>query len=649
VANAGERPPAESPQPGTLSRALTQARQALGVLGGTPRALRLVWQAHPGYSVALVVVNVVRGLLPLAQLWLTRLVVDAVVLGLRQRSVATVTPLALHLAPSLALLILLWSLIALASQALQPLSTYIQTELGELLTEAITVRLLRKANSLLDISLFESPRFHDLVLRAWNEAGFRPLNMLQAFSFLLQSTISFVSTFALLLAFQPLLAVGLVVLLLPNLILQFRQGQQGFQLANWQTRGVRRMRYFSTLATDTSAAKELRLFGLGDFFLQGYQERFRTFYRERHHLRLGQLGWSVLPAFLSTLGAAAAYGYTVLATLAGRLSLGSLTLYVGAVGQVQSSLGGLIWQVASLYESNLFVSHLFEFLDLPPTLVPLPPGQAQAAPRPLRQGIEFRQVAFHYPGSERPVLRDISFTIRPGETVALVGENGAGKTTLVKLLTRLYDPTAGEILLDGVDLRAYDLADWREQIAVIFQDFVHYHLTARENIGLGRVERLGDQAAVEQAAERGGAAPVIARLAAGLETTLGGWSTGQDEGAELSGGEWQKVALARAFMRSGDGTLRGDSLPLSAQLLVLDEPTAALDVQAEEEVYRRFHELTRDRATLLISHRFATVKLADTILMLDDGHIIERGSHVQLLAQNGTYARLYRLQADRYQ
>ncbi|HEY9713424.1 MAG TPA: ABC transporter ATP-binding protein, partial [Chroococcales cyanobacterium] len=303
------------------------------------------------------------------------------------------------------------------------------------------------------------------------------------------------------------------------------------------------------------------------------------------------------------------------------------------------------WSMSMLYEGNLFVTNLFEFLELPHTMKILPNDQTTAVPAKLKEGIRFESVVFSYPDKTERVLDGVSFTLLPGQSVALVGENGAGKTTIVKLLSRLHDPTEGRIVVDGIDLKQYDLQAWREKISVIFQDFCRYHMTARENIGIGKVGAIEDLALVKEAAQRSNAEAVIDKLADGYETTLGHYYSTRDKGAELSGGEWQKLGLARAFMRSNNH----GSANMDAQLLILDEPTAALDAKAEHDVYMRFHELTRGKTTFLISHRFSTVKMADLILVLENGKIIEQGNHTQLMDKEGEYARLFKLQADRYQ
>ncbi|HEV2121362.1 MAG TPA: ABC transporter ATP-binding protein, partial [Chloroflexota bacterium] len=502
-----------------------------------------------------------------------------------------------------------------------------------------------------------------------NEAGHRPLNIISSLVWMVRATLTLVSMAAVLFAFQPVLALIIVLVNLPNIYVRFRQGKEQWVINNWSVPEVRMMNYFRRLLTDKVDAKEIRLFGLGDYFLGEHARTFDTFHRRYSLMRRRHWGWNSALAALAGLGMAGAYGYIVLHVAAGTSTLGDLLLYTGALTAVQQNLATLTWQVSSFYQGNLFVRNLFEFLDMPPSMPEPPPGTKPPVPAPLQQGIELRGVAFAYAGSNRNVLEDVTLVIRPGQTVALVGENGAGKTTLVKLLTRLYDPTAGQIFVDGVDLRAYDLESWRRQIAVVFQDFTRFNLPARENIGLGRFEHAEDLMRVQAAAGRGGADTVISRLPDGYDTMLGRRFSGiGHDGVDLSGGEWQKIALSRAFMRAGDVPLSPSpspsSIPLSpspspsmregndgsggAQLLILDEPTAALDARAEHELFLRFNDLTRGKTTLLISHRFSTVRMADHIAVLEDGRITEQGSHQELMARGATYARLYGMQAERY-
>src|SRR5919109_2697531 len=543
----------------TLTHATRQVREALRVLAGTPRVLRLVWDAHPGFALLLLAIGLAQGLVPLVEMWIFKHLVDAVAASVVPAGSGAAAADTSGVLGTVGGLLALQGLVFLGNLALEPAQRLAQLETADRVTREINVRIHRKVNSLVDISFFESPRFYDLLQRAQQEAGWRPTGMMQQLTWALRGVISLGSMLGVLLTFQPLLALAVVALGLPNVVVQFRHQRQSWGLHNIQVPEVRRMGNFTRMLSSREHAKEVRLFSLGEYFLRRYTELFGQYYRQQRELRFGQWRTNTALAALSAAGTTGAYAYVVLSAVAGRISLGGFTFYGSAVRQVQGGMANIIMQVASLYESNLFIGNLFAFLEQEPTMAVPPPDQARPVSVPLRRGIEFRHVAFRYPGTERQVLQDVSFTIEPGQTVALVGANGAGKTTLVKLLSRLYDPTEGRVLVDGVDLRELDLEAWRRQIGVIFQDFSRYHMTARENIGLGQVERVEDLAAVQAAAERGGAAPVVARLPSGYETTLGRWLMGRDEGAELSGGEWQKVALARAFMRSGNGTAATDS------------------------------------------------------------------------------------------
>jgi ATP-binding cassette subfamily B protein len=542
--------------------------------------------------------------------------------------------------------------VAALGSVLEPTATRVQLQLGDHLSREMQTRILTKANSLADVSYFENPSFYDALQRAQNDAGYRPLNVLAGTISLFRNGVQLVSMLAVLARFGPLVALAAVALSLPYLYLQLASQYETFSVNRWNIAEVRRMSYFVQLITMKEPARELRTFGLTDHFLNRFLQEFNAFHGRVQALRKRHMWLDLGCGALTSLGFVGMYVYFVALALVRRVSLGDMTMSTGALAQAQQRILDLVRQLGNLYGDVLFVGQVFEFLDTEPAMAVPSPG----IPAPsLRRGIELRDVTFIYPGTERPVLENFSLTIRPGECVALVGENGAGKTTIVKLLGRLYDPTDGQILVDGVDLREIDLEEWRERIGAIFQDFCKYHLAAKTNIGLGNLQKLEEMTAIERAAARGGAAAVIEKLEEGYDTVLGRWlSTGmgqvQREGAELSGGEWQKVALSRGFMRSdeyGDGVAAVASEG-EAQLLILDEPTAALDTQSEYDVYLRFRELTRGKATLLISHRFSTVRMADRIVVLEHGKIIEDGTHGELMALGGTYADLYEKQASKY-
>lgn len=677
-----------------VQRVYKRAKETATVMAGTPRVLGMVWNANKRYCAALVALNVLLGLAPLAEMWITKQLVDTVVASVGKITPTTETfQLVMQVVPNVIPLLLMFALVQLLAGCIEPTVRLVHQTLSDILTCDINTRIMRKANSLVDISVFETPKFYDALQRAQNEAGHRPMMMLLQTASLIRNGIGLCSMAGVLIFFQPLLAFIVLLLSLPHLVVQFKHQRETWSIQSQKVPEVRRMQYFSKVLTNNTDAKEVRIFGLGDFFLNSYLKTWKEFHESHTKLRRTHWRRNAALATLAALGSAGAFAYIALRTLSGSITLGSFTMYATAVKQLEDYLQSIIWSMATLYEGNLFVNHLFEFMDIQPGITSLSATESHNIPNTMTT-VEFKNVGFSYPDADKPVLQDLSFEIKPGETVALVGENGAGKTTLVKLLARLYDPTAGAIFVDGKNLNLFDLDQWRASISVVFQDYGRYHMNARENIGLGDVRRMDDLDAVRSAAERSGAQPIIDKLSGGYETTLGRWFQSDNGGSELSGGEWQKIALARAFMRTsspGDlppsdtdfnGTVDGDGdnnhcaaeppgAPLSnrliraagpvegegepssnaergAQLLILDEPTSALDAQSEYDVYLRFHELTRGKSTLLISHRFSTVKMADKIIVLEHGGIIEQGSHDDLMALGGTYARLYKLQADRY-
>ncbi|HEX7593413.1 MAG TPA: ABC transporter ATP-binding protein, partial [Anaerolineae bacterium] len=417
---------------------------------------------------------------------------------------------------------------------------------------------------------------------------------------------------------------------IPAFIAQSRYAELSFRVLSWRAPEARKLSYLEYLLTDYDSVKEIRLFGLGEPLLGRYANLFWTFLQQDQSIAqkrsFASFGWGLL----ATLSYYAAYAWIVFNAVGNLITLGDMTLYLGIFRSSQSMFEAIFNGLSELYENGLFMSNLFTFLELQPQMIvaarPVP------VPSDIRQGIEMRHVSFKYTGHDEYALHDVNLKINPGEKIALVGPNGAGKTTLIKLLTRLYDPTEGQILLDGVDLRDYDLRELRQRIGVIFQDFVRYHLAASENVGFGQIEALDDRPRIVRAAEKSGAHPLITALPEGYETTLGRWFS---KGRDLSGGEWQKIALARAFMRD-------------CRVLVLDEPTAALDAENELKGFQQFRELAEDKIAVLISHRFSTVRMADHIYVIERGQITEQGTHGELLAQGGTYARLFTLQAESY-
>ncbi|HEY9677604.1 MAG TPA: ABC transporter ATP-binding protein [Drouetiella sp.] len=612
-----------------LTNSIQEAKRALRVMAGTPRALRLIFKSSPRLASALVVSNVLLGLVPLAELWMVKLIVDAVATCFKAGAPVEQTQV-IHLLGALAL-------IRILNNSLEPTTRLLQEQLGDSLVHDVNLMILNKANSLVDISVFENAAFHDKLTQAQQEAGYRPLTLLTNLTVISRCAIALCSLLGVIFALQPLLAIMVLVLALPNLIIQFKIQNEIWAINNFETPEVRRMRYFSQVLTDLGAASELRLFNLGDLFINKYKERFREFRASHAKLRIRHWQLNFILANIAAIGLIATYAYVAISALQNKISIGTLSLYMTAAMQIEMQLEGLVWSTATLYHGNLFINNLFDFLDLESPVALAPKETALQIPAKLQKGIRFENVSFKYPQAERFVFENLSFELGAGESIALVGENGAGKTTIVKLLSRLYEPTSGRILVDDIDLREYDIESWRKNLAVIFQDYARFHITARENVGVGNVEFIEDLERIQAAAAKGAATGIIEKLPEKYDTTLGKWFSGLDNGTDLSGGEWQKIAISRAFMRDSN-----------AQLLILDEPTSALDAQAEYDIYLQFHELTKGKTTFLISHRFSTVRMADTVLVIDKGQIIERGSHNDLMIKDGEYARLYRMQADRY-
>ncbi len=594
-------------------------RDRLRALRNIPPLAAMVWETSPPLAAASIFLRLVASFQPVAFLWIAKLIIDRVVLA-----VSTHSPPPADLWPLVAAELAL----AIGGDLLGRTVNLCESLLGDRFANHVSLRLMRHAGRL-DLAHFEDPIFYDKLERARRQTTSR-LGMLTQLAGLAQSGITLVSVSLAVATFSGWLLVLLLAALLPVFWGETRFAMLAYSLLYRWTPERRELDYLRMLGASVSTAKEIKIFGLSDFLLDRSQSLFLRYYAENRGLAVRKAITGFLLNLLPTCGYYAAYAYILARTVQGHLSVGDLTFLAGAFLRSRSSMESVFGGLSNVSEQALYIQDLFDFFSTESNLENRP--NPIPAPRPIRQGFEFKNVSFSYPGRPQPVLNDVSFRLETSQKIALIGENGAGKTTIVKLLARLYDPTAGQILLDGVDLRDYSPAEIRREIGVIFQDYVRFDMLARENIGLGKVDLLSNDDRIHDAAAKSLANTVIDTLPNQYNQMLGRRFSG---GSDLSAGQWQKIALGRAYMRD-------------AQLIILDEPTASLDARAEFEVFQRFAELTRDKMAVLISHRFSTVRMADRILVLENGRISEQGSHAELLALNRRYAELFHLQAAGY-
>ena len=601
-------------------------RERWDAMRHVPPLMRQVWKTHPGYTATMIFLRVLRGFIPIATFWVGKLIIDTVIAA--GRGQAEYADLWRYVAFEVAIVI--------AGEALARASTLVESLLSDLFSNDMSVQLMSHSATL-DLAQFEDPEFYDHLERARRQTVGR-IGLLMQLLTIGQMALTLITIGGALIAFNPWLVGLLVLAVLPSFLGETHFAAMGYSLLFRWTPERRQLDYLRYVGASDKTAKEVQMFGLSDWLTERYRTLSRKFYEENRRLSINRAIIGTLLSLFGTAGYYVAYVIILAQAVRGEITIGTLTFLAASFGRGREVIQNILLAAGGVYEQALYLRDLFVFFDMKPTITSKP--GARLVPRTFREGFVFENVGFRYPGSERWAVRNVDFTLRPAERVALVGENGAGKTTITKLLARLYEPTEGRITLDGVDLREYDLASLRHAIGVIFQDFVRYDMRFDENIGVGEIDSVrteldaadGTPASVEAAAENSLAASLLPRFGAGYRQMLG---RRFDNGVDLSGGEWQKIALARAYMRD-------------AQVLILDEPTAALDARAEYEVFLRFSQLVAGRMAILISHRFSTVRMADRIIVLQDGTVVEEGTHAELIARGGLYEELFTMQAAGY-
>ena len=600
-------------------------KERLGALRNLPEFFSLIWSCNNWLAALNILLRVIRASLPLAMLYVGKLIIDEIV----RISVIASGPAVENPDMSIVTIYVLIELgLAVFSDLLGRGIALLDSLLGDLVSHEISLRLMHQS-ARLDLECFEDSDFYDKLERARRQASSRILLMSQVLA-QLQDSITVFFLAAALITFNAWLLLLLAITLIPAFLGETHFNSQSYSLMYGWTQERRELDYLRFAGASDETAKEVKIFGLSDFFGSRYKKLAGEYYRANRDLSARRAAWGGLLSMVGSLGYYTAYAVIIYRTVYGELSLGDLTFLSGSFLRLRSLMEAIVIRFSSIADSARYLGELFDFLDMEPRIISI--DNSLPFPVTIRKGFTFENVGFRYPQMKQWVLRDVSFTLHPGEKLALVGENGAGKTTLVKLLTRLYDPVEGRIMLDGHDLRKYNLDGLRDAVGVIFQDYVKYHLTATENIAVGLIDERNNETRIKEAARQSLADKVIENLPNGYQQMIGRWFK---QGTNLSGGEWQKIAIARAYMRD-------------AQLLILDEPTASLDARAENEVFRRFVELTFDKCAVLISHRFSTVRMADRIVVLHEGKLLEHGTHDELLAVGGRYSELFQMQAAGY-